>query len=57
MIDNDTLLQNELQKYLSCKVLPLIRSDIKIVKYYLIVPLKRDHPSLKATFSFQKGWP
>ena len=29
----------------------------EIVKYYLIDLFKRVHPSYKATFSWQKGWP
>ena len=37
-----------LRLYFSCTV---------IVKYYWIVPLKRDHPSNKACFPLLKGWP
>ena len=46
------------KRLLPPKATNLFRSDFtKIVKYYLhvIVPLKRGHPSFKATFSLQKG--
>ena len=42
------------------KATPLISPDLRcteVIKYYLIVPLKKDHPSCKATFSLQKVWP
>ena len=49
-----------LYSILPLKTTPLIRPSFRcteIVKCYSNFPLKRGHPSFKATFSLQKAWP
>jgi hypothetical protein len=46
-----------LVKPLPKKATSIIRRDLSNNKILLICPLKRGHPSYKATFSLQNEWP